>query len=194
MVLGSNPRACTKVFVDYCGDIILAMRNKRHHYIVWGSGIAACIIGVLLFLYGSSGVLNFQRKVTYVNRPVAVPFLKIAGGMKSTVLTRTNYLITSTNQFNKLWDMIDATGTPPAIDFKNTEVAAVFAGAESIANSSIIVTKVVDANARIIFVNVIKPTGTCLEKQKAAPYEIILLPATKLRIVHEDIVATTTCQ
>jgi hypothetical protein len=170
------------------------MKNKRHHYIVWGSGIVACIIGVLLFLYGSSGVLNSKHKVIVVNRPVSVPFLKIASGAQSGVTNRVNYLVTSTDQFNKLWKIISATSTPPGIDFKNTEVAAVFAGTESAANSSIKVTRVLDTNARIIFVELIKPASTCVAKQKTAtPYEIILLPATNLRIVHEDFVATTTC-
>jgi hypothetical protein len=173
--------------------------TKRHHYIVWGAVIAACIIGVLLFLYGSSGVLNVHQKVITVNKPIAVPFLKIASGMRSTVSTRTNYIITSTEQFTKLWDMIDATGTPPNIDFKSDEAIAVFAGNESTASSTILITRMYDTTTqRTIYITLRQPVGDCTEKQiknqkTTAPYEIVLVPFTRLKLAHKDTIATTSC-
>ena len=119
-----------------------------------GIGDRGVCCGRNIFSYGSSGVLNVKPKVVVVTRPIAVPFLKIASGVRSTVSTRANYLITSADQFTKLWSMIDATGTPPQIDFKSDEAIAVFAGNESLASSTIVVTRVYDTSARLtVYIN-----------------------------------------
>lgn len=168
----------------------------RNHIIVGGAIVVALIVGVLVFLYSDrnsnaspSAVAESHSAMT----PVAVPFTEIAEGTRSTVSTRANYLITSADQLTKLWAMIDATGTPPTIDFKNNSIIAVFAGNESVAGSAIAVTKIEDTNARTVSVTITEPSGACALKQKAAaPYEIISLPATTLPLTHQDTIATTT--
>lgn len=167
----------------------------RNHIIVGGAIVVAIIVGVLAFLYSNKNVSNASPSAATENTQaaVAVPFTEIAEGTRSTVSTRANYLITSADQLTKLWAMIDATGTPPTIDFKNNSIIAVFAGNESVAGSAIAVTKIEDTNARTVSVTITEPSGACALKQKtAAPYEIISLPATTLPLTHQDTIATTT--
>jgi len=165
----------------------------RNHIIVGGAIVVAIILGVLAFLY-SDKASNALSSAVAENSivPVAVPFTEIAHGTRSTVSTRTNYLITSTDQLTKLWAMIDATGTPPSIDFSKGAIIAVFMGNAS-STLAIAVTKIEDGPAaRGVFIMLTE--SACAVKQKnAAPYEIISVPATTLPMTHEDTITTTSC-
>jgi hypothetical protein len=133
------------------------------------------IVGVLISFYGGS-VSSDQSSMA-----ISVPFTKLAQGTQSTVSARTNYLITSASELEKLWKMIDAKGSPPAIDFTNNCVAAIFAGT---------VSRVEDTDVRTVTVT---GTSCSLKKATTTPYELITLPTTSLSFAHEDISITAAC-
>ena len=172
---------------------------QRNHFIVYGAGITAIIVGVLAFLYGNGNIFNSPcgrakciQNIETQSAAVTVPFTELAHGTRSNVSTRTNYLITSASEFEKLWKMVDATSTLPKIDFNTDAVIAVFAGKES--NSAIAVAKVEDMNMRMVSVTLAKPNENCVSKQEnTTPYEIIALSATTLPLDHKDSLITADC-
>jgi hypothetical protein len=166
---------------------------KRETLIIIGIALVALVIGVVVFLSGQGGVPSTSSAVANTQpSAVIVPFTEITRGSKSTVTTRVNYFITSTDELNKLWKMIDATGTPPVIDFNTHAVLAVFAGKES--TSSITVAKIEDASTRMVSIAIAKPDSACTKKPPATSlYEIVAVPVTSLPLAHEDIPTTATC-
>jgi len=150
------------------------LKSMKNWIMTGGVVFVAIVAGVFLFLYSTSVSSNQSSTV------ISVPFTKLAQGTQSTVSVRTNYLITSTGEFEKLWKMIDAKGSPPTVDFTKNSVAAIFAGT---------VSSVEDTDVRTVTV-----TGTSCSFKKATttPYELITLPATPLEFTHED-QATNNC-
>ncbi len=165
--------------------------------VIIGMAAIAVVIGVVIFLNG--GISNTQSAATGANNPVpvqavAVPFTKIVSGTESKVSTRVNYLITSPSELSKLWGMISATGTPPAVDFTTHAVIAVFAGRQPTTGYAIAVAKIEDSTTRNVSLTIAKPDTTCTEGQTVtAPYEIVTVPATTLPLAHTDQVVTKTC-
>ncbi|MDP2652107.1 MAG: protease complex subunit PrcB family protein [bacterium] len=161
----------------------------RNTLIVGGVAVAAIVIGVLVFLRGGDSFSNASASPATV-----VSFTQLARGSHSKVTMRVNYLITSSDQLNELWKMVDATSTPPKIDFKKEAVIAVFAGEQPTAGYAISVAKVEDTSARIVSITLAKPDGRCMTGQVlTTPYELVTLPATSLPLAHEDISTTTSC-
>ncbi|MFZ1074957.1 MAG: protease complex subunit PrcB family protein [Minisyncoccia bacterium] len=163
--------------------------------ILIGTALVLVVFGVFAFLnvnffkMPSSALTNNQLTAT------AVPFVPIVEGSNSKVTTRTNYLITSSDQLQKLWGLIDATGTPPPIDFSSQNVLAVFAGQEPTTGYAVAVSKVVDSNNRVVSVTIQQPDSACQPKaQPTAPYELVTVPATTLPLTHQDIPGTNDCQ
>lgn len=146
---------------------------------VVGFVAAVIVVVILITVYGSS----ISNTSSLAATPVS--FTKLAQGTQSTVSTRTNYLITSANELEKLWKMIDAKGNPPAIDFTKNCVAAIFAGT---------VAKVEDTNVRTVMVALATPDGRCLSKNATTtPYELVTVPITSLPLAHKDISITAAC-
>jgi len=161
----------------------------RNALIVSGAVVVAVIVGTLLFLYGGENFSNKNYSIV-----TTVPFTELAHGTQSDVATRTNYLITSASELEKLWKMIDAKGNPPVVDFAKSAVAAVFAGQKMTGGYAIAVSKVTDAQDRVVTITLSSPDSTCLFTQSiTAPYQIIKLPKTSLSFTHEDQTATTSC-
>jgi hypothetical protein len=159
-----------------------------------GVVLAVIIIEVLVFLY--SGNLNTIPSVAIENLPTitVVPFTKLVQGMQSSISTRINYLITSTDELEKLWKMISASEKIPTVDFTRYSVAAVFAGEKPTNDYTIAVSRVEDTNVRTVIVTLAQPTASCKPKHSiTAPYELIVLPKTSLALTHEDRIATTSC-
>ena len=96
---------------------------RRDVLILTGAAVVAVGIGMFMFSSGRGDPSNTSS--------AAVPFTEIAKGSQSSVERRVNYLITSSSQFNELWKVVTATGTPPKIDFKTHSVIAVFCGTEA---------------------------------------------------------------
>jgi len=169
---------------------------RRDTYVVGGIAVAAIIIGASLSLYGGNGFSNTSPSAAIENQPAAVivPFTKLAQGVKSTVSTRTNYLITSASEFTKLWQMVDAKGKVPAVDFTKNDVVAVFAGQKMTGGYEITVSKVEDTNVRNVVVTLAKPGSDCVLTQSTiAPYQIIEIPKTTLTFAHIDQDTTINC-
>lgn len=161
----------------------------------------AALAGVTLFLTGPG---KFWALIaapaptipyTATTTVVSVPFTEVAHGTRSTVTKRVNYVITSPVEFKKLWDMVDAKGKAPDIDFSEQSVVAVFAGKEPTTGYSIAVAKVEDRTAaRRVSVIITKPGSGCIIRQSmTAPYQLIELPKTSLLLTHQDLVATSSC-
>jgi hypothetical protein len=87
--------------------------------------------------------------------------------------------------------MIDATSTPPKVDFGKSVVLAVFAGKGS--NAAITVAKIQDASARLVSVDIMTPNVTCAKKSSISPYELVAVSKTSLEVTHEDISSPSDC-
>lgn len=167
---------------------------KRDTLIVAGVALVAIAIGTYFFLSGN--LQNTSSSVMSENQQsaVAVPFTPLVSGTHSKVITRVNYVITSPVQLNELWKMVDATGTPPKVDFSKSTVIAVFAGQQPTAGYAIAVSKIVDSGARLVSVTIKKPDSTCMVGQVlTSPYELVAIPTTTLPFAHEDLSATASC-
>lgn len=163
--------------------------------IIIGMAAVAVVIGVVIFLNGGgSSIANTGQSAEANIQPsaIVVPFTELAHGTNSTVTKRTNYLVTSTDEFKKLWKMVDATGTPPAVDFSTQNVIAVFAGKES--TSSIAIAKIEDTNARMVSISITKPDSICsVRPSVVSPYEIVIVLATSLPLAHADLSTIASC-
>jgi len=168
---------------------------KRSIIILSSSIVIAITIGVLAFIYGGNNLSNISSTSAGENpAAVAVPFTNLAHGVSSKVSTRTNYLITSKSELEKLWEIIDASGKTPSVDFSKNYVAAVFAGKKPTSGYDVVVSKVEDTNVRTVTVTLINPGDNCSEKSSfTAPYALIELPITQLSFTHEDKTATNDC-
>lgn len=152
--------------------------------------IAVIALGVLVFLFGRG---DLQSDIAM--RSIAateVPFEKLVEGTHSAVSTRKNYLITSESQLKELWTLLDATTTPPTIDFSTHSVIAIFAGHDSCLDIS--VTRIEDTEDRMVSVEIAKTDDRCAgDMFPTSPYEIVVIPATTLPFTHEDSSTTVSC-
>ena len=168
----------------------------RNVLILGGAIVVAIIIGVFVFLYGGSGVSNTSLSSANENRlaAVAVPFIELAQGVQSNISMRTNYLITSASQLEKLWKIVDTNDKIPNVDFTKNYIVAVFAGNEPTTDYAISVSKIEDTDVRTVTVTLVKPGNNCLGKDlTTTPYNLVALPKTSLPFTHEDQAATTDC-
>lgn len=161
---------------------------QKSFFVIVGVALVAAGIAAVLSLFGGSASPAANSQPTVID----VPFTDLAHGSKSTVATRVNYFITSEDQLNKLWKMIDATGTPPVINFKTDAVIAVFAGKEP--GAAIAISKVEDTNVRLVAITITEQSSACVKKQPATtPYDIAAVPVTSLPLTHTDISTTAGC-
>ena len=97
------------------------------------------------------------------------------------------------DQLSALWKFINATNTPPTVDFKKQSVIAVFAGKAT--SAAISVAKIEDSGARLVSITLMQPESTCPQPaESASPYEIVTVPATLLPLAHKDISKTIGCR
>lgn len=154
--------------------------------------VVAIVIGVGVFYF--SGPPVSSSSVTNTLPPaVPVPFTEIKHGTQSKVTERVNYLITSSDELKSLWKMINATGTPPTLDFNKQALLAIFAGQQLVAGSNIAISKIEDAADRLVSITIARPEGTCAKKVTTTPYQLIAVPTTTLPLVHKDVVTTVSC-
>jgi PrcB C-terminal len=161
------------------------------------------IVGVALLVVAvGAGVFFFSREAAPTSAPIVetkqvaveVPFTELARGAQSTIDKRTNYIITSPEQFRDLWGLVGAKGRIPDVDFSKSAVAAVFAGEQPTGGYGIAVSRVEDTSARKVLVTLTQPDNGCaLKKATTTPYQIVELPNTTLQLTHEDISTTTGC-
>jgi len=158
--------------------------------------VAILAIGVVAFIYSGNNLSNTPLSASNETQiaAVAVPFTTIAQGSRSKIIKRINYAVMSSDELVKIWKMIDATSTPPEIDFNKDAVIAVFAGQKLSGGHSIKVSKIEDTDKRIVSVTLFQPGDDCVVGQSlTAPYELAIVPTTSLQFIHEDNIATTSC-
>lgn len=161
-----------------------------------GVVFVASVIGVPFFLYGPNDFPNMPTQAVTKTAPPArlVPFREIARGSHSTETRRVNYLITSRADLAQLWKMLDATGTPPEVDFTTRAIIAVFAGTQSESGCRIAVSRIEDTEVRTVIVALTKPGINCAPSQSVtAPYAIVELPKTPLTLTHRDVLLRRSC-
>ncbi|MCR4275955.1 MAG: protease complex subunit PrcB family protein [Candidatus Parcubacteria bacterium] len=169
---------------------------KRETLIIIGVVLVALIIGVVVFFSGRGGVPNTSSAVANTQpSAVIVPFTEITRGSESTVATRVNYVITSADELNKLWEMVNATGTPPTIDFRTQAVIAVFAGQKSTGGYSIAVASVTDTgDTRTVAVTLTSPGTDCMVTESFTnPYQIVTVPVSNASLAHTDTEVSKAC-
>lgn len=166
---------------------------KREFLIITGLMLVAVAIGIFIFLRGQNTAPEVSPNLASAEQSASVvPFTKITRGEKSTVTRRVNYLITSAEELQRLWKMVDATPPPPTVDFKTHAVLAIFAGNES--TSSIAIAKIEDTDTRLVSITIAKPDDACAKSQSAdSPYEIVSVPLTTLPLAHADLTTTVSC-
>jgi len=163
-----------------------------------GAVIVLAVLGTFLIVYGKPGSAAPQPaagNAAQTAPAVDVSFTEVAHGLNSQVAERANYLITSTDELERLWKLIDAATLPPEVDFNKNAVIAVFAGEQPTTGYAISVAKVADAGIRVVSITLKKPDGSCMTGQAlTAPYEVVMIPATSLPLAHEDVWTTTSCK
>lgn len=173
---------------------------------IGGIGVIAAV--VLLAIVGSGALLwgisapqsaptrdAHARADATIATTTPVPFTVIATGEQSLVATRTNYVIATQDELDKVWRMADQAGVEPTVDFSKHFVLAVFAGEEPGARYSIAVTNVADTNTeRMVSIELSSPGSNCaVTGTSTEPYQFVELSATTLAYAHRDTATTTGC-
>jgi hypothetical protein len=163
----------------------------REKHVIVGLAIALVAISIATILQMRT---NDSPIIAESLEPTPVPFTELTRGATSAIATSTNYLITSESQLEKLWQLVDAEGDVPKVDFNTQYVAAVFAGQRPTTGYAIEVSKVEDTTVRTVVVTLAKPGSDCVTGQSVtAPYAIIVLPKTPLTFTHQNEATTTLC-
>jgi len=177
------------------------MRGHKYQYtdvmdkkILFMSGLlSTTVIGLLATVQYPAQQVSAQAN----EQTIVVPFTTLVQGEQSGVKDRVNYLITSPDELSALWKTIQATGTPPTIDFTAQMVLAIFAGDS--AGASVSVAKITDLltltkEQRLVSIVIAKPDVFCTgETAAVSPYTLVTVPVTSLSLAHEDIVTTADC-
>lgn len=170
---------------------------RRNIFIIVCAAIVAIAIGSYIFYSGNINLQDISSFAADNNQNASasiVPFIEIAHGSQSAVERRVNYIITSPDQFNELWNMIGVTGVPPKVDFEKDAVIAVFAGRKPATGYSIAIAKIEDTDLRTVSITLANPDEKCVPaKSITTPYQLITVPTTSLPLSHKDIVVTTNC-
>ena len=159
-------------------------------------GIFAIAIGIGLFAFpGNNYSQNSSAVEDSASAAVQVSFTRITEGTQSEVSRRVNYLIMTQAGLQKLWNMVEASSTPPEIDFTKEVVIAVFAGEKPAAGYDIVVSKIEDMHdERVVNITLREPSPGCATAQVVTmPYEILRIPVTALPLTHEDTIQTVNC-
>jgi len=164
-------------------------------HLVLGMVLVMAAIVVIVRLPGRGEAQVASPSIAERMPSVVVPFDEIAQGSKSTITKRVNYIVTSSDQMDKLWKMLDAKGAPPSVDFTVESVIAVFAGQKPTAGYSIRVFTIEDANTRLVSVALAKPDKNCAVAQSiTTPYQLVKVSASSLLLAHEDTSTTADCK
>jgi len=163
-----------------------------------GVAVAAIVVAVLIFAYTTKTASQTPTSSSVTTTPLTVsdvPFTLLVRGIRSKVTERVNYLIESPEQLSSLWKMIDATSTPPTIDFNTHSVIAVFAGERPTSGYAVTVAKIEDSGERMVSIALANPDSTCVVGQSfTSPYEVITASTTSLPLTHKDLATTTSCR
>jgi len=154
------------------------------------------VIPILLLVLVIGGIYLYQAGyLSGRESGLVVAFQKIAEGENAAVSKRVNYRIQTADELAQLWQDLNIEEPPPAVDFSKSEVAAVFAGLAPSSGYDIGVIKVVDSKEeRTVLIELKRPESECGSAQDAvSPFELIMLPRTKLRLTHIDQPVSVQC-
>lgn len=165
--------------------------------------IIICSIAIGGYLY-----LNGVPDETFTEAP-AVPaaepepagsgdFIVLAEGDDAGALTRrTNYRITTDEQFTELWSLIYGQDAPaaPVVDFTQHEVIGVFDGSHSTGGYRVSVTEVADEDGqRTVRVLRELPGEDCATAQGfTSPFQLIRVSKTTLPLTREETAIVQAC-
>ena len=213
-VVGSTPTACTEGFCVYSGSQVTSRESDLLPFCTHDSdhiclitrytggmrnifttiGVALLVAGVALIFFFVQNKDSESSASQTQSAAAIVPFERIAHGARSAVKERVNYAISSPEQMVELWEMLDKSDTPPAVDFNRQMVIAVFAGEKPAIGYGISVSKVTDADKRLVAITLESPADKCASKSTSTtPYEIVVVPTASLPLAHQDTLATVAC-
>lgn len=167
----------------------------RDAIIIFVAIILATVIGGYLYLNGGPAFNGSPVDLTVQPQSQSGSFEVLAEGQDSgSVDRRTNFRITTDEEFRELWSMIYGTGGPamPAVDFSKNEVIAVFDGSHSSGGYRVKVTDVTDADGkRTVRLTRHAPTDDCqVASVITSPFQIISVPKTDLPFAKEEMQVT----
>ncbi len=159
---------------------------KKDLAILGGIAIGAGAIAALIFSYGLK------------SSPSSVPITVIAQGNQAPFVARTNYVIKNSAEWDQFKTLFNtSTGASfPSVDFSKNQVLAVFAGAEPTGGYTIGVSKVADQSGeRMVSITITAPGPTCAVTQATtSPYQVVVVPATALKLSHTYINKVHVCK
>ncbi len=174
----------------------------RDLLLVAGITVTAIAVGALLFFFGPSSLqsdmissLNASQKVGTTTVPFTV---LIKGPDAVSIMTQTNYRITSRTDLSALWTLIYGDKNVPAlpqVDFAKNEVLGIFDGPHQAKGFDVALVGVQDGNgARLITIqHQARATSCATIPGMSSPFELILISKTTNTLQHTDTQATTSC-
>jgi len=170
----------------------------RDAIIIFVSIILAIGIGGYLYLYGTP---DTPQSISAPQAPFSGedPFVVLAEGSDAGTLTRrTNYRITTDEQFVELWGLIYGQGAPaiPQVNFSQYEVFALFDGSHSTGGYRVAVTRVEDKDGqRLVYLTREEPGEACaVASSITSPFQVVRVSKTSLPIIREESIVVNECR
>ena len=168
---------------------------QRNAFILFGVALVAIAVGVAVFISGGSDSFSSTSLADSQQSAVIVPFITLAEGPQSKIVSRGSYLIDTQEELAELWKLIEEPPPVPTVDFSTKVVVAVFAGEVPTAGYDIAVAEVEDADKRMVKIELTRPDEGCvLAQSMTAPYQVIELPKTSLLFTHADTWVIKSCE
>ena len=166
----------------------------RDAIIIFVAIILAMTIGSYLFFNGKPTLSPSEE--TFVPK-FDDSFLVLYEGQDSgTIARRTNFRITSEEEYSELWTLVNGGGSRPHVDFGRHEVLAVFDGTHSSGGYKVSVTDVNDEDGvRTIHIRREAPGDDCAVTEAiTSPFQIVRVSKSSLPVTKAEETVTTTCQ
>jgi hypothetical protein len=172
----------------------------RDLFVIGGISVSAIAIGALLFFFGPTSLQLDISTALSSAATGSVPYMTLAKGNRAvSIADRTNYRITTSDDFTALWGMVYGEKDAPAlptVDFSKYEVLALFDGSHAGTGYDIQPASVADANAtRSVTIDHVVPDPKCQVTNKATnPFVILQVPKTLYSLAHKDVIMVSPCQ
>jgi hypothetical protein len=169
--------------------------------VLWLSIVAVLIAAVLFYIGPATSISviknTFGFQVAPASGPVSYTVLA-HGSLALSLHERTNYRITTQDNFVQLWTMIYGvtdTTSLPNVDFTTHEVLALFDGSHSSSGYSISVDGVADyGGVRTVTISHGTLPESCHYAARASsPFVLIVVPKTTFSLAHQDLESAGIC-
>lgn len=151
----------------------------------------AVAAGGWMFVYGSP----FASSEAPVMGPVE--FSLLAEGVDASLIEKpVNYRIVDAAGFTGLWEILGRTDELPEVNFKQSEVLAVFAGEQTTGGHAVAIAEVANTeDTRIVSIRHTVPGEGCMVSQALTyPYVFVKVPKTTLSLTHVRETIETPCE